>query len=120
LYLAQARLQHPNLAPIERYGAIGGRPMISMPFFRRGSLRSLTDLPDGTRAPLQRDLAIDLLWQAARGVAFAHAAGIVHANLKPSNLLLVAESLQIETRHGFHLLVGDFAIVPPLAVDQAD
>lgn len=119
-YLAQSQVPHPNLAPIDHYGTFAGRPVISMPFFRKGSLRSLTDLPDGTRAPLQCNLAIDLIWQAARGVAYAHAAGIIHANLKPSNLLLLAESLQIETRYGFHLLVSDFTIMPPLTVDQVD
>ena len=34
------------------------------------------------------DEAVDYILQAARGLAFAHAKGVVHRDIKPANLLL--------------------------------
>ena len=40
------------------------------------------------RGPLPVDQAVDLIKQAAEGLSYAHAQGVIHRDIKPPNLLL--------------------------------
>jgi serine/threonine-protein kinase len=80
-----ARLSHPNVVSVYDAGEeADGRPYI------------VTELVDGetlaevlsVRGPLPADETAALAVQACRGLAHAHAAGLVHRDVKPQNLLL--------------------------------
>lgn len=77
-----ARLVHPNVVGVFDVGDDRGRPFIVM---ERLSGRTLADdLPDGPLPPdAVRRLGLDL----AAALAAAHAAGIVHCDVKPGNIL---------------------------------
>jgi serine/threonine-protein kinase len=89
-----ARLSHPNLVGVYDAGeAEDGRPFIVM------ELVPGTTLAEVGRVPA--DHAVGLVVQAAHGLAHAHAAGLVHRDVKPQNLLLRDDGV---------LKVADFGI----------
>ena len=82
-----ARLQHPNIVPVLTAGTVEAVPFYIMPFIDGDTLRARMRGPDGVeRLPLT--LAIDILRDIARGLAYAHSVGVVHRDIKPENVLL--------------------------------
>jgi serine/threonine-protein kinase len=76
-----ARLSHPNVVSVYDAGeAEDGRPFIVMEHVPGTTLAEL-----GQIAP---ERAVELAIQACHGLAHAHAAGLVHRDVKPQNLLL--------------------------------
>ncbi len=81
-----AGLQSPHIVAAQDAGESDGRDYLVMEFVEG---RNLADLVrDNGPLPLQQTLAY--LLQAARGLRDAHAAGIVHRDVKPANLLVDA------------------------------
>jgi serine/threonine-protein kinase len=80
---AAARLQHPNIVQVFEVGEVDRVPYMALEFCPGGTL---ADRLDGT--PLPPRPAAELAETVARGVAAAHAAGVVHRDLKPANILL--------------------------------
>ncbi|MFC7623061.1 serine/threonine-protein kinase [Microlunatus sp. GCM10028923] len=80
------------------------------PYFVMGyaDLGTVADLVD--RGPLEPAAAVDLIDQAARGLADLHAVGVVHRDVKPQNLLL-----RSDRRLGRRLLVADLGLAKELA-----
>jgi len=76
-----ARLSHPNVVAVYDAGeAEGGQPYIVMEYVPGTTLAELGRVPP--------EKAVGLAAQACRGLAHAHAAGLVHRDVKPQNLLL--------------------------------
>ena len=79
-----ARLSHPNVVSVYDVGeAVDGRPYIVMEHVEGETLADL--LAKRGRLPVAE--AVGLALQACDGLAHAHAAGLVHRDVKPQNLL---------------------------------
>ena len=98
-----ATLQHPNILGLYDSGEINGILYYVMPFIEGESLRHRLDREQQLPIPD----AIRIIREAAEGLAYAHAQGVVHRDIKPENILL---------QNG-HALVADFGIAR--AVDAA-
>ncbi|MBK7893680.1 MAG: serine/threonine-protein kinase [Candidatus Promineifilaceae bacterium] len=79
---AIASLEHPTIVPIYDFGLHGVQPYIVMRYMPNGSLKSRLK-----RRGLNRQELCDLMGRLAEGLDEAHALGIVHRDVKPSNIL---------------------------------
>ena len=91
-----AAIDHPNLVPVHAAGEDGGRLYLVMRYVGGTDLHKLLKR-DG---PLASDRAADVVAQVAAGLDAAHAAGLVHRDVKPANVLLTGE----------HVYLGDFGL----------
>jgi serine/threonine-protein kinase len=80
---ATASLSHPNIVQVYGSGEIGGVPYLALEFVPGGTLSAT--LPKLKDEPKQ--LAA-MFAKITRGVAHAHASGILHRDLKPANVLI--------------------------------
>jgi serine/threonine protein kinase/uncharacterized caspase-like protein len=83
---AIARLQHPHILQIYDLGEQAGLPWFAMEFCDGGSLsRRLRE------SPPQAEESVRLVEALARAVQHAHQFGVVHRDVKPSNVLLMSD-----------------------------
>ncbi len=82
---AAAVLDHPNVGAIHEVGEADGHLYIAMTLYEGETLREKI-----ARGPLPLDEALDYAVQIARGLAEAHAHGIVHRDVKPANIIVRA------------------------------
>jgi YVTN family beta-propeller protein len=82
-----ARLDHPAVVPIYDSREVDGELIVAMRLVPGGDLRKLID----REGPLPPARALALLGQVAEALDAAHAAGIVHRDVKPHNVLVDGE-----------------------------
>ena len=96
-----ASLEHPNIVPVYDAGESDGLLYIAMRLIRGTNLAGFLQSA-GPAAPV---LALSLLGPAADALDAAHAAGLVHRDVKPANLLLAMD----RTGHR-HVYLADFGV----------
>ena len=94
---AAGRLNHPNIVTIYDVGKSGDVAYIAMEFLQGRELRDIMN--DGGLLPV--DQVLDIVAQVAQGLAYAHEHGIVHRDVKPSNIMVVRDG---------HAKITDFGI----------
>jgi len=87
---ALAKISHPNVVPVHDVGVADGRLFIAMELVDGHSLRDHIG-----------DKQLDLIVQAGRGLAAAHAAGVIHRDFKPDNVFVGRDG---------RVRVGDFGL----------
>ena len=97
-----AGLNHPHVARVFDWGEDEDGPYLVLEYLSGGSLLDL--LERGVRLSVAQATAVAA--QAARGLAYAHARGLVHRDIKPANLLFDDEG---------RVRVADFGVARALA-----
>jgi hypothetical protein len=106
---AMARLTHPNVVTVHEVGSAGGRDYVAMELIDGSTLE---DWLEGERRTTRE--VVGAFLAAGRGLAAAHAAGLVHRDFKPRNVL--------RAKNG-RIAVTDFGLVvgieagPDIALD---
>lgn len=84
---AAAALEHPNVCTIFEIGETDdGQLFLAMPLYQGETLRARLK-----RGPLPFAEAVPIVLQVARALGCAHERGIVHCDIKPSNIMLLAD-----------------------------
>jgi tetratricopeptide (TPR) repeat protein len=78
-----ARLSHPNVVEVFEIGEHHGQLFLAMELVRGMDLRRWRDASPRSRAEI-----LDVMLAAGRGLAAAHAAGLVHRDFKPDNVMV--------------------------------
>jgi tetratricopeptide (TPR) repeat protein/tRNA A-37 threonylcarbamoyl transferase component Bud32 len=102
---AMAQLAHPNIVPVFDAGTFEGRGFVAMELVRGATLTHwLRDAKHSWRA------IVDRFREAAAGLAAVHAAGLIHGDFKPDNVLVGDDG---------RARVADFGLAQPSGVNDA-
>ena len=99
-------LEHPNVVPIHDAGEFDGHLYLVMRYVEGTDVRSLLR----TQGALEPHRALAIVAQVAQALDAAHAKGLVHRDVKPSNVLLDT---------GEHVYLADFGLTRRFADDGA-
>ena len=102
-----AALSHENIAQVYDYGeaADGQPPYLVMELVAGASLEAVLD-----GGPLDATKTMDIVAQTAAGLQVAHAAGMVHRDIKPGNLLLTQSGTVKITDFGLAHTIGSVSV----------
>lgn len=110
---AMARITHPNVLAIHDVGTVGDSVFLAMDLVDGTTLRRW--LKAKKRSP---DAVLAAFRQAGAGLAAAHAAGLVHRDFKPDNVLVSRDGRVFVTDFGLARLAG--ALPPEPGGEPAD
>ena len=83
------RLGHPGIVPVHERGVDeAGRPYFTMPLVQGTDLQRAMELARQEREGWTRARLLDALARVCETVAFAHSRGVVHRDLKPTNVMI--------------------------------
>ncbi len=99
---AAARLDDPHVVPIYDVGELDGRLYVTMRPVKGGDLQSV--LKNG---PLDPERAVKIVEQVASALNAAHKAGLVHRDVKPSNVLLTEDDFAYLIDFGIARAAGE-------------
>ena len=102
---AAARLDDPHVVPIHDVGEIDGRLYVTMRLINGQDLQSLLDT-----GPLEPQRAVAIIDQVAKALGSAHRAGLVHRDVKPSNILLTEDDFAYLIDFGIARAAGETAL----------
>jgi serine/threonine protein kinase len=99
-----AKLQHPHILPVHDFGEADGYTYIVMPFVESGDLATLMTQQQFSLAEIGR-----MIGQIGDALDYAHTQGIVHRDVKPSNILVDQRGNCLLTDFGLARIVSGYA-----------
>jgi serine/threonine-protein kinase len=104
-----ASLDHPSIVPIFDAGEVDGQLYLAMRYVEGGDLRALLK----AEGPLEPERTLAIGEQMAAALDAAHARGLVHRDVKPSNVLLDSEEHVYLADFGLSRRLSEQGVAPP-------
>ncbi|HLZ93963.1 MAG TPA: serine/threonine-protein kinase [Candidatus Dormibacteraeota bacterium] len=101
--VAVAKLRHPGILAVYDHGEFEGQPYIVTEFVEGGTFA------DELGKPITLGRALDVLRSVASALDYAHKNGILHRDVKPSNILMTKEGKSV---------LGDFGLARMMASNE--
>jgi hypothetical protein len=102
-----ASIEHPNVVPIYAAGEEDGVPFIAMRYVAGADLAGRL----AREGRLEPAVAVELIAQIGNGLDAIHAAGLIHRDVKPANVLLSGGE-------GEHAYITDFGVARNVATES--
>jgi tRNA A-37 threonylcarbamoyl transferase component Bud32 len=99
-----AQLQHPHIVPLYAAGEHGELLYYTMPYIEGESLKHAIH-EHGKKKPFTLREVVRILHDVSDALAYAHARGVIHRDIKPGNVL----------RSGSHAVVTDFGVAKAIS-----
>jgi serine/threonine protein kinase len=78
-----ARLEHPHIVPVYDFAEHDGQPYLVMKYIEGETLKSRLN-----QGPLSKQEALEIVDAVGSALTYAHKRGVLHRDVKPSNILL--------------------------------
>jgi serine/threonine-protein kinase len=98
---AVAQLDHPNIVSVYDFDQSGDVAFIVFKYVESGSLRSMMN-----SGPMELSLAVDIAMQIGLALGYAHKRGVIHRDVKPSNVLIGEGRWALLTDFGLAKILG--------------
>ncbi len=83
---AAGTLNHPNIMTVFSFAEDAGRTFMAMEYLDGGTLRAEID----SKGFISIDRAVEITYQILEGLAHAHSKGVIHRDIKPDNIQILA------------------------------
>ena len=81
-----AKLEHPHIVPVYDFSEADGQPYLVMRFIEGETLKARL-----ARSDVPRDESVRIVRAVVGALAYAHGQGVLHRDVKPSNILLTSD-----------------------------
>lgn len=81
------RLVHPNIVSVYDYGEIDDNAFIAMEFVDGRDLKYFLERPES----IDRDMLVNIMTQLLDALSYSHRNGVIHRDIKPTNILITDE-----------------------------
>ncbi len=98
---AVAQLDHPNIVPVYDFDQTGDVAYIVFKYVESGTLRSMM-----AGVSMDLGLAVDIVTQIGLALGYAHKRGVIHRDVKPSNVLIGEGHWALLTDFGLAKILG--------------
>jgi len=99
---AVARLKHHGIVSVYEYGEVAGQPYFSMEYVEGCDLREYV-----LKHQLDKRRTCELVMKISRAVAYAHQRGVIHRDIKPTNILVDGQGEPRLLDFGLARMAGD-------------
>ncbi|EID17984.1 Ser/Thr protein kinase [Mycobacterium xenopi RIVM700367] len=103
---AATRLSSPHVIPIHTHGEINGHLFVDMRLIEGRDLQTILEVGP----PLQPARAVHIIEQVAKALHAAHKVGLVHRDVKPSNILVDEDDFAYLIDFGIARATGELAL----------
>ena len=85
-----AKLDHPNIVPIYDFSELEGRPYLVMKYIEGETLKDVLQRLSAGNSGLERGEVVRIAQAVGSALAYAHQQGVLHRDVKPSNVLIAS------------------------------